>query len=81
MEYRGRVKNGVIVVDGPQLPEGAVVRVLSDEVALPIENDRLRAFEELQQSMKLTPERAAKWVQDARHERSSFGKIKDSRHL
>lgn len=28
LEYRGKVKDGVIVVDGPVLPDGTVVRVI-----------------------------------------------------
>lgn len=71
---------GIIEVKSPDLPEGAEaeVIVLVEQQQRPSPDaaqvaSRLAAFRQLQKEMNLTPESAAKWIDELRQMREEFG--------
>jgi hypothetical protein len=70
--------DGHIEIRSPQLRPGAraEVIVLMEQENKPSALTPLEAFQKLQDSLKLTPEAAQKWIDEAHAERQTWGNRK-----
>ena len=70
---------GIVEIQSPELPVGAeaeVIVLVEQPATTPIATDaaaRLAAFRQLQKELNLTPESAAKWIEEVRQMRNEFG--------
>jgi len=70
---------GKVELQSNDLPPGSEAEVIVLVEAPPVPNalSPLEAFEELQRSLRLTPEAAQRWIDDARAEREAWGARRD----